>query len=214
MRDSLALMAIYDALVTNTGLLSDWPNLPIASWTEIGIQNERVTTIGLASRGLAGEVPDDIVDIGGLVFVDFSGNEITGIPDVTSLSAVTTFDVSGNKLDFGSLEPNATVPGMNYQNQDSIGVFTYIEIPLGDNRLMDIVTGGTELNYQWNHITPTTSGPIGGATSSFYEIENIVYETMGDHYVEVTSDIATNLILTGRIQRVLAYGNIEFFPIL
>ncbi|MFT7031515.1 MAG: hypothetical protein ACJA2S_000005 [Cyclobacteriaceae bacterium] len=104
-RDSLALLAIYDAMdgVNWTGTILGWrrdTTTPVKDWTGIVDLGNRISRINLPARGLKNEVPEEIRDLTKREVIDFSENEITGLPDLTSMSRLASVNVSGNKLEF------------------------------------------------------------------------------------------------------------------
>ncbi|MDH5609547.1 MAG: Ig-like domain-containing protein, partial [Cyclobacteriaceae bacterium] len=207
-RDSTALRAIFDGLATDPAQLPGWTTTSVKNWTGVTVTNERVTALALSNKKLAGEMPPDILDIAGLVTVDLSNNAITTLPDLSSLTNLTQFNISGNALEFGSIEPNVAITGINYQNQARIGTYKTDTIPAGSDFFVEIVTSGSALNYQWKR----NDTLIVNATDQFYHIQDIRYETMGDFTVDVTSSLVPNLTLTSKVQQVLGFGNIEFYP--
>lgn len=207
-RDEKSLRAIYEALVTSGSGLSDWPGTSVTTWPEVTITDSRVTGLSIANQSLAGDMPDNLLDIVGLTTVDISNNSITSLPVLSDLTNLTSFNASQNKLDFGSMEPNINVTGINFDDQGIIGHPFADTIPKGDDYSLRFVTGGTALNYQWYF----KGAELPGATTNPYIIESIDFESMGDYTVEVTSEIAQGITLSSAPQTILAYGNIEFFP--
>jgi hypothetical protein len=115
-----------------------------------------------------------------------------------------TADVSGNMLDFASLEINASLTGLNYGNQAALGAFSELEIPVGTNHTVFVNSGGSADQFQW-----MLNGTIvGGATQSSYEIVAISRNNMGDYTCEVTNPNVPGLVLTSETQRVLAIANL------
>ncbi|MFY0687682.1 MAG: hypothetical protein JXQ90_10985, partial [Cyclobacteriaceae bacterium] len=208
-RDSSALIAIYEALVTDEALVDNWKDKSINDWEEIVIENQRVVSFDLSNVQLAGKVPQDILDIGGLRDVDFSGNSITAIPDLSELTNITRFDISRNNLDFASIEPNVNVSGIDYSDQAEIGVEKKDTIPRGDNYYPNIITRGSSLKYQWffNGSPITNEG-----NNDFYAVRDIDINKMGSYSVEVSSTLVPNFKLTSKTQTVTATADIEYFP--
>ena len=112
--DSLALVALYQALGPDDLAGFRWLNGPVSNW--IGVTTEknyledqagnavpdsvRVTGLELVEIGLPGMIPDEIADLPFLRVADFSYNNLTGaVPEtVTSLENLTGLFVSDNHL--------------------------------------------------------------------------------------------------------------------
>ena len=211
-RDFAALQNIYDAMGGESwsGEASNWPNeTDFADWEGVEIQSERVVGLELDSIDMTGELPKDILDIAGLKDVDLSGNRISKIPNMTSLS-LTSLNVSGNNLEFDDLEPNVQISGISYANQRLIGAAKNDTIVHGSDFTILLEVGGSANAYQWNRTNDLGTGPVSGATSNSYTIEGISYETMGVHTLTVTNSKVPGLTLTSRKQRVLATANLTF----
>ncbi|WP_421891879.1 LamG-like jellyroll fold domain-containing protein [Marinoscillum sp.] len=211
-RDFAALQNIYDAMGGESwsGEASNWPNeTDFADWEGVEIQSERVVGLKLDSIDMTGELPKDILDIAGLKDVDLSGNRISKIPNMTSLS-LTSLNVSGNNLEFDDLEPNVQISGISYANQRLIGAAKNDTIVHGSDFTILLEVGGSANAYQWNRTNDLGTGPVSGATSNSYTIEGISYETMGVHTLTVTNSKVPGLTLTSRKQRVLATANLTF----
>ncbi|HCX20516.1 MAG TPA: hypothetical protein DHN29_01290 [Cytophagales bacterium] len=214
-RDSASLMVIYDSLQGNNSTLSDWPNLPIAQWSEVIIMNSRVTNIDLSDKGLIGTIPEDVIDIQSMLTADFSDNDIDGIPDITgTLPNMTGFNVSGNKLTFEDLEPNAGVTNLNYADQQRFGVVVEDTIPVGSTVDLSQTIGGNFNQYQWyrsNH--QSTDQAVGGLTSSELLIDSLNYDNMGRYELRVINSVVPNLILRSEYQTALASADLKFIAL-
>ncbi len=211
-RDSTSLIALYDSLDGPNWLVgNDWTQTPVAAWDGNGVTlaDNRVVGIHLGDNNLIGVVPEDIVDIEGLTDIDLSGNEISGLPDMSSLSNLTTFDVSDNQLDFADLEPNAGISGISYGNQANFGTPFTTQIDRGLNYQLGFNVPGTANTYQWS----LDDQPVAVATDDNYLIENIGFDNMGVYALSVTNDIVTDLTLESEPQAIWAQADIDFIPI-
>lgn len=206
--DSAALVALYNATngdewAVNTNWLQT--NLSDNNWAGVTIVDHRVVGVDLANNNLTGVVPAEINNFTSLDTLDLSNNNISGLPEIKPANAASFFDVSENRLQFGSLENNASIPGLNYENQALIGEASYTEIPVGSNSSVGISTTGTANTYQWY----LNGEAIESATSDNYTINNIDINTMGEYHVEVKNDHVPDLTLTSQVQEVLATASIE-----
>lgn len=210
-RDSAALRAIYDALDGPNSSLSDWTSLPIDQWGEITITNSRVTAIDLSSKGLKGELPEDIIDITGLITADLSENEIDGLPLLEGyLSNLTSLDLSDNMLTFEDLEKNASVEALSYSNQKAIGESISEILPVGSSFELGVTVGGTANSYSWTLKSPVDTLVLPGETGASLVIDSINYQSMGIYTVEVTNDLVPGLTLSSQPMQVLASATLDF----
>ena len=214
-RDFTALQAVYDAMggANWSGAASNWPNeTDYANWTGVTIQNERVVSLSLPNVGMTGVMPDDILDVQDLQTLDVSDNRISGIPDFTVMTKLTSLNVSGNNLEFDDLLPNAQITGIDYSDQRQIGQDHYEELPKGSSVTLDIPVGGAGNQYTWTRSNDVAENTVvvDKGTAGSYTIEAIDYETMGDHVLTVTNPGVPNLTLTSRVQTVLATATLEF----
>ena len=210
-RDEESLRAVLDALVTDPLQISvDWNSVPVEQWEEVTLteSNDRVIGIDFSNKKLSGALPEDILDVAGLTSIILSNNTITQIPIMSSLSELLTMDVSGNKLDFGSIEPNYSNAAISFGSQQQIGEALTDTIPKGSDYFVELVTAGSALKYQWAF----KGTDIAGATQPFYKISQIDFESMGAYSVKVTSTKASGITLVSQPQNILAYGNIAFYP--
>jgi hypothetical protein len=203
--DSTELVALYNSTAGNSWTnRTNWRANTVGTWFGITEKGGRVTSVNMPNNNINGTVPPTIVNMSALKVLNIASNDVTSIPDFTVLPALTTLDVSGNNLDFGSLESNASLIGVNYVNQDSVADPLYIEIPVNTNFQLDIPVNGTSNEYQWK----LNGVEIPGATSDTYDITSINRATMGDYVLEITNLLVPGLILTSSNQRVLATADI------
>ncbi|MEQ8469696.1 MAG: T9SS type A sorting domain-containing protein [Marinoscillum sp.] len=211
-RDSASLIAIYDALIAENSDVSDWKSTSISGWPEVIISNSRVTQVNLGDKGLAGDLPEDITDLEGLVSIDLSGNAIEAIPLLTdALPDLTSFDVSGNRLEFDDLEPNISLSTLSYADQQRFGSPLDEVISSGLSKVFDFNVGGAANQYQWYLSNDFVDDqPIGQATQSSYTIPSIGYQTMGEYVLKVTNSVVPGLTLESQPQKVLASADLTF----
>lgn len=211
-RDSTALANMYASMngASWVGEAANWPNeSTIHDWFGVIIENERVTGLELPEKGLTGALGRDILDVAGLVSVDLKDNRITALPDFSALKNLTSLDVTGNHLEFDDLEKNMDVSGIVYDSQRPIGSSAQEIIPQGSDYEVMISVGGTANSYEWTLTNHLGAHPVEDATGTL-QVSGITYETMGEYYLEVTSSLVPNLILTSGVYQILASADLTF----
>ncbi|HYC84783.1 MAG TPA: FG-GAP-like repeat-containing protein [Chryseosolibacter sp.] len=204
--DSLLLKQFYDATGgpswTNK---TNWLNGNISSWHGITVTNNKIVAINLPNNNLTGAVPNDFSGLNELTTIDWSGNKITSIPDLSVLPSLTTLNVAGNRLDFSSLEPlKNKIATLSYQNQAVIGVIDTTLVETGTPHLISLATGGTANQYQWFR----NGTAIQNATTPAYEIPAVTRTSMGEYVLKVTNTIVDDLTLTFASKYVLAVAEL------
>jgi hypothetical protein len=203
--DSLALVSLYNATGGTQWLTrTNWLTGDIDTWAGVTVNGQSITALNLANNGLTGDVPDPLVDIQAMQTVNLSGNSITKIPDFTSNNQITSLNVSNNRLDFGSLEPNASVPGLAYTSQADFGKPLDSLVAVNSYYEFKVNAGGASSVYAWKR----NGTLVNGANSSTYAIASIGRNTMGDYISEVTNPALPLLTLKSTLQRTRAYATI------
>ncbi len=222
-RDSLALVAVFEsAKGANWVKSTNWLTGPLATWSGITVDNNRVTGISLPDNNLQDTLAIDLQDIGALVSVDLSQNELRGIPDMTGLKHLMSLDVSGNRLGFEDLEINVAQAQFEFlfTPQRRYGVTTTELVRVNERAVVSIDISGTRNTYQWykkprrtieGFATPeeTPGTAIEGGTARGLVIDSIKFETMGIFYVEVSNPLLPGLIIRNRNQNVFAVTDVS-----
>ena len=217
-RDKAALLAIFEAMGgsdwTNN---ADWPTQnqdSVALWPGVGVSSDRVTSLDLSSSNVAGDLPDDILDIPGLINLNLSGNKITALPDLTDLSNLANLDVSSNLLEFDDLEPNAQIPGINYANQGIVGPESEeVKVPKGSDYRIAAPVGGEANEYRWSYTGNGQTGQVVDTLARAYIVSDIDYDNQGEYVLTIENKNVPGLTLTSHPQRVFATVDIGFVPI-
>ena len=233
--DSLALVAFFQALDgenwdDNTGWLED--GVPLDDWFGITVNgSERINSINLADNGLTGtitnqlkalnectilnlsnnnitgEVPEQINRMIALQTLNLANNQITSIPDFTTIPGLIVLDVSGNALQFTSLEPNIPIgSGFNYAPQDSLGSpQTTLKLDVGQSFSLSVTTDSPNDEFIWLR----NGEDLSGETTSVFEEDSINRNNMGTFYCEVTNPNVPGLTLYSHSRTVLAKADIS-----
>lgn len=204
--DSLALVAIYNG-TNGAGWTNktNWLTGPVATWFGVTQTGASITTINLPANKVIGDVPFEIVDLNALQTINLSDNEISSLPPVSQIAAIASLDVSGNKLDFSSLEANANILTVDYLDQAILGSPSATQIDVGTNYTLSADGGGLSDVYQWK----LNGQPIAGAGDKNYQIVGINRASMGDYECEITNTVVPGLMLKTAPQNVLAVANIS-----
>ncbi len=197
-QDSLALVTFYNATDgANWTDNANWTTGNIVDWLGITLnaENNEVLRIELPSNGLSGTIPSEIDQLNMLEVLNLSDNNIEGLAtDFSGLTSATNINLSGNKLDFGDLEPVAGVTALNYSNQQALDQAIDqgdLIIRSGTDQTLTTSVNGTSNLYQWTF----NSGDIEGAINASYTIAEMDPEKVGTYGVRVSNSIVTGLSL-------------------
>ena len=204
--DSLALVALYQSTGGNQWTTAtNWLTGTIDTWFGVSVNGQSITAVELPANNLSGAMADPLVDILSLQTLNFSKNELSAIPDFTLNKEISSLNVSENNLDFVSLEPNASVPGINYLMQADIGTAVDTKIPVASPYTFSIPQQTASSQYVWKR----NGVDVAGATTASLTLPAISRETMGEYVAEVSNPALPGLILKAKTQKVLAYANVS-----
>lgn len=210
-RDSLALLAIYQQSLDETGRAQlNWNTAPINQWTGVTVASERVTELSLSGIGLRGNLPEQLLEMTGLVSVNISNNFISGTPALGNLPLLTTLDVRNNNLEIDDLEKLMGVAGIQFNPQRQIPVGqALIAVRHLSNVTLQISTAGAQNEYQWLRDGQVVNNAINASLA----INAIAFENMGTYSLQVTSSVVRekdpNFRLISQPQTVLAYATLS-----
>ncbi|MBV6644321.1 MAG: cadherin domain-containing protein [Cyclobacteriaceae bacterium] len=200
-RDSVALV---DLFTDNGGSswqgIQNWTTGDLASWTGLEIVGDRVTGLDLSGAGVTGNLPESFIDITGLVDIDLSNNEITGLPDISGFPVLNTLNLSDNRLPFAELLKNDGSYDFTYSPQKTLGIEVNDTIAAGSNRVLLANVAGEGNTYQWSF----GGQSIAGATDSSYTIQALDFFTMGTYDVEVGNPALPELTIGVAPQTIIA----------
>jgi hypothetical protein len=204
--DSTELVALFNSTAGNAWTnRTNWRASAVGNWFGVTEKGGRVTRVELPNNNITGEVPPSITNMNALKVFNVATNNITTVPNFTALPSITTLDLSGNSLDFGSLESNAALIGVNYVNQAPVNPPLDIEIPVNTNYQLNIPVAGSNNVYTWK----LNGNVIAGSTTDTHDIISIKRATMGTYVLEITNPLVPGLVLTSSNQRVLATADIS-----
>ncbi|MFK7848028.1 MAG: T9SS type A sorting domain-containing protein [Rhodothermales bacterium] len=160
-------------------------------------------------NNLTSELPASFSSANNLFGITVVDNQITGVPDLSTVPFLSIVELQDNRLDFGDIEPllGLTLNNLTYNPQKE--VYPIID-DLGTSVRYSVDLDGTSNLYQWyrNNIA------IAGATSATLELENTGNQTAMDTIlVDVTSNVVQGLVLSSvpaRTDAVLSEASI--FP--
>lgn len=155
--DYFALMDLYDATggenwTNNTNWLTEEP---LENWYGVTTINGKVVALNLSDNNLVGEIPEGINALDELTDLVIDGNEITSLPDMSSLTNLSLANVVGNELHFSHLLPNMEIPNFSYAPQDSVGKYDKIyresNAHYGELGCFTASIFGQNNQYQWSY---------------------------------------------------------------
>ncbi len=238
--DSLALVAIFDQLDGDNWIQKvGWKVEKASEWfgVTLNLDNKRVIELALSSNELTGEIPEELALLTELTslslegnnltgtaspldqlvnaeHIDVSGNQLSGFPDLSGITPLTTLKLENNHLTFGSIVPNAPISSFTYSPQANLGMATTDTIPGGSSYTLDWGDLGVGTQYQWSMSTYTfdtpineTPIPIEGATSQSYNIAGMSIGDQGFYELKATHPDAPLLTLTS--ERITLYGEAD-----
>ncbi len=208
-RDSIVIDNIYaqtaGANWENTA--ENWNELPIADRTEITVGQDRITGLDLSGKGIASTFPNTVTNLDSLRSLDLSDNQLTSIPNVSFMRALTFLDVSNNSLEFSRLLPNAQVftSGDQYSPQALLLEKDSLAIRRGNNYTIAPAVFGEGNVYNWTvdyyNTFDKTFTELESVNSNILQINSLDFDNMGTYQLSVTNPALPALTLeTGKIQ--------------
>ena len=199
-QDIDALTDFYNDLngagwTNNTGWLSGDPS----GWFGLTTANNRVTEISLPTNNLSGDMTSSFQNLTGLQTLNISGNEVTALPDLSGLPNASptsltplSLDVSNNRLDFVSLEPNNGIAGRVFSPQKTFFAGEDILSEVGTEVTINRLLGGTANVYTWfkNEVE------IGEQTATSLTFPSVQFTDEGTYRAEVTNSTVQDVTLT------------------
>jgi len=214
-QDSLTLVALYNSTNGDNWINNEnWLTGKVSSWFGITNTNNRVTKIELRDNNLAGSITNEISDLTGLTYLYLDRNNLEGgvpneiislvnlkrlyiyfnqisdLPDLSSLDSLTWLEVQYNKLTFEDIEPNLAIETLHYSHQDSVGETLDTNITVGSTITLELNVGGSSNNYQWKK----DNSIISGETENSITIDGFEAMDAGRYNCEITNNIVPDLV--------------------
>jgi len=220
-RDSLALLAIYDAMdgANWTGTVIGWrrDNRRVGDWTGVVDAGNRITGLNLPGRGVINELPSDIRDITQIKSVDLSSNAITGLPDMTSLKKIESINVSGNKLEFDDFERNLDhLSKMVIGAQNPFGpAIDPVKAKAGVDYPISVKIGGQHNVYEWERKAHVLYGDPAifevqpNEVNPTVVLENLRFDNMGTYRCRITNPKVPGLTLLSNEAQVVGTVDLQ-----
>ena len=149
--------------------------------------------LSISNCNLTGAIPE-INNLNSINQINFNCNKITDLPIFPIFQNLTWIAFAYNKLTFEDIEPNISLNGFNYLEQDSVNYNIDTTIYFHDTISLMTNVGGTQNIYQWYK----NGNIINGATDSVYTINEISTSDSGKYTCAITNSIVPNLTLWRR----------------
>ena len=144
----------------------------------------------LDENDLKGTVPKSIQNLQNLIGLSLKNNALDQLPDLTSLVALDSVDVSGNRFTFEDIEPNVDAAGGSINYAPQAPVPTIVD-RLENGMRYQVRTGGQADVFEWLR----NETVIDGADASELMLSSADSATMDSVYSQITNRIATELTL-------------------
>ncbi|MBD3274808.1 MAG: T9SS type A sorting domain-containing protein [Candidatus Marinimicrobia bacterium] len=161
-----------------------------------------ITEIRLNNNQLSGEVPSDLTDLNTLDRIYLNSNQLVDLPNLSSMTWISLFDVSDNLLTFEDLEPNVGITGFTYSPQDSVGEEENMVVSIGGTLELEVTVPGGSNSYQWYK----DGEAISGQTSNTLSIGNVSADDAGVYHCGISNSVATNLTIYSQPANVEVYA--------
>ena len=159
-------------------------------------------TLSLENNGFTGTLPSSLSRASRLRVLTADNNALTGLPVLLAAIRMDTIKVSGNRLEFGSLERNLGAQYFSYSPQDSIGRALDTVIRAGGRLVLQSGMSGKRTRYEWLR----NGNIIPGATDSSYIIGIAQAFQSGVYICRASNDRLPDLQGVTRSLRVVVTG--------
>jgi hypothetical protein len=221
--DYIALIDIYNQAGGETWTDNgNWPDTTgrWQDWSFITLEQGRVTEIDLSNNNLTGTYPfGAALDV--LRSVNVSDNALDNVEDLSALPALTSVDVSNNRLEFDDLEPLASIESLTANGQASL-IFEEAtlqideegrQVPINrrvfNDTTLTVITKGSADRVNWyrnDQLISTSSDRYIFGDSSL-TIQSIAIDNMGEFRAEIVNDIVEGVTIPVDSQFVYAVAD-------
>ena len=156
----------------------------------------------LSSNQFSGAIPSQINNLINLEYLTIDKNQFDDLPDMSSMPNLQTVYVNDNQFEFDDIEPNISIPYLNYSPQDSVGTEQKFDLASGQSLNISVSVGGTANQYQWMK----DGIDIPGANSNSYHIASLSISDAGRYICKITNTVATELTLYSRTNHIFVDG--------
>lgn len=191
--DSLALLQIYESTGgTNWAAASGWLDNNLDLWGQVTLVDKRVAELDLSNNNLTSDFPSISEGLEAMVALNLQDNELTAIGDLSNLTALQSLDVSGNMLQFGTLEGVlSTHPDATYAPQQEVLERIRTLEQIGNTYTIDRTVTGSANLYSWTKNSTAIS-----QTSSSFDVSIDDFTVDGSYVAQVTNTNVPGLTLT------------------
>ena len=196
--DSMALVALYQTTDgDNWTDNSNWLSGDLDTWFGVTVSGGAVTNLDLTENNLVDTIPFEILAMNDLDELRLNRNDLTALPDMSSMSNLSNVRVVNNRLGFESIEPNIGISDFRYDPQDSITLDLDTLVVLGDSVTFDAITALANNSYQWYKDTVALTDD----TLQTLTLTDLDFSDIGIYTCEITNSVVTDLTLyTGQFR--------------
>lgn len=146
--------------------------------------------VDLNNNDLNGGVPTNWTNLTALEVIRLSNNDFDQLPNLSSLSNITTLTVGGNALTFEDIVPNIGISEFIYVPQDSVGDIADSTKYAGEAFSYTIDVGGSDNEYEW-----IKDGTPQGLSTNTLSFSSLMPENDGEYILKITNKFAPALTL-------------------
>ncbi|MEM8893404.1 MAG: leucine-rich repeat domain-containing protein, partial [Bacteroidota bacterium] len=195
--DSLVMVELY---MEYDG--PSWPNQEnwfsgtLDTWQGLTVIGDRIEEIDLSDNNISGDFTFDLSPLADLTALNLSNNDLTAIPNLASLPAISSLDITNNLLVFDDIQPT-------FDTGISGDLFIDPQKPFGDVQSPTLTQGqnasltatitfaGPNETYQWYK----DASLLPGETNATLSITGAEAADAGTYYVEVQNSNIPGLTL-------------------
>jgi hypothetical protein len=169
-------------------------NDQVNNWEGVTISNEHITSIDLPDNNITGDIPQLLNTLPTLNFLNLSGNNITHIPDFSSMAGAPVLNVSGNNIPIDDLMANRILFEGNssyYHPQDEVPISPSLyNLPAGQSVSVDLASYG--MSHSANQFEMYKDGRI---IQGYDYFEQFTLDDMGEYNWQVKNTGLPGLVI-------------------